>query len=92
MIGLVPIIYIYKKVKKRQRETVEKIIEEWIQRAEQEKKTRDEELLQGEEIDNIENKGYKARIMEDSAILGNMLNNLEPRPAAGLQKQIRTAS
>lgn len=30
VIGLVPIIYIYKKVKKRQRETVEKIIEEWI--------------------------------------------------------------
>ncbi len=31
VIGLVPIIYIYKKVKKRQREAVEKIIEEWIQ-------------------------------------------------------------
>ncbi|KRN70220.1 hypothetical protein [Carnobacterium maltaromaticum] len=62
-----------------------------IQRAEKEKKTRDEELLRGEKIDNIENKGYKARIMEDSAILGNMLNNMEPRPVAGLQKQIRTA-
>lgn len=47
--------------------------------------------LQGEEIANIENKGYKARVMEDSAILGNMLNNMEPRPVAGLQKQIRTA-
>ena len=31
VIGLVPMIYIYKKVKKRQREAVEKIIEEWIQ-------------------------------------------------------------
>lgn len=29
-IGLVPMIYLYKKMKKRQRETVEKIIEEWI--------------------------------------------------------------
>ncbi|MFS7397880.1 hypothetical protein AB6905_17890 [Carnobacterium maltaromaticum] len=29
-IGIVPMIYIYNKVKKRQRETVEKIIEEWI--------------------------------------------------------------
>lgn len=30
-IGIVPMIYLYKKVKKRQRETVEKIVEEWIQ-------------------------------------------------------------
>lgn len=29
-IGIVPMIYLYKKIKKRQREAVEKIIEEWI--------------------------------------------------------------
>lgn len=38
----------------------------------------------------MEEKGYKIRIMEDSAILGNRLKTLESGPMAGLKK-IRTA-